>query len=184
MHRTAPATFGLDRANQLATIPMDSTPTADWPTFLRERRLEPLTRRARDAGTIDAALTTAIGRLGDRLEHLVGPPEPPARLHGDLWAGNAMTDAAGRPVLMDPAVYGGHREIDLAMMRLFGGFTPAVFAAYDEAFPLAPGADERVALNQLIPLLVHVILFGVSYVARLRAAVERYVPVPRLSSGG
>ncbi len=97
---------------------------------------------------------------------LVGPPEPPARLHGDLWSGNLLVTAEGEPCLIDPAAYGGHREMDLAMMRLFGGFSRRVFAAYDEAYPLSPGHIERVALYQLYPLLVHVNLFGGGYVAQ------------------
>lgn len=83
-----------------------------------------------------------------------------------------MRDDTGGPVVIDPAVYGGHREVDLAMMRLFGGFGPRVFAAYDEAFALADGWRERVALNQVLPLLVHVILFGGGYVAQLHSAVS------------
>ena len=177
MHRAGAPSFGLDRPNQLATIDQDNTPAATWAEFLRERRILPLTRRAVDQGGLSATLASALERLAEGLEDLVGPQEPPARLHGDLWAGNAMTDVDGRPVVIDPAVYGGHREIDLAMMRLFGGFSTSVFEAYDETYPLAPGHEERVALNQILPLLVHVILFGAGYVSRLRSAVARYVPV-------
>ncbi len=85
----------------------------------------PWTRADLPASTLDR-----VERLSARLPELCGPPEPPARLHGDLWSGNAIIDAAGGPAVIDPAVYGGHREIDLAMMRLFGGFSPRVFAAY------------------------------------------------------
>jgi fructosamine-3-kinase len=104
--------------------------------------------------------------LFEQLEDLVGPPEPPARLHGDLWGGNLLTDETGGPCLIDPAVYGGHREIDLAMMKLFGGFGARVFAAYDEAFPLSPDAAARVPLYQLYPLLVHVNLSGAATSSR------------------
>ena len=108
------------------------------------------------------------------LDELCGPPEHPARLHGDLWGGNAMTAADGAPVLVDPAAYGGHREVDLAMMRLFGGFSERVFAAYAEAHPLADGHEERVALYQLYPLLVHVLLFGGAYVRSAQRALRAY----------
>ncbi len=96
-------------------------------------------------------------------DELCGPPEPPALLHGDLWAGNRMIDRDGANWLIDPATYWGHREVDLAMMRLFGGFGGAAFDAYAEAHPLAAGWPERVEWYQLVPLLVHAILFGGSY---------------------
>jgi fructosamine-3-kinase len=112
-------------------------------------------------------------RLFAALPDLAGPDEPPARLHGDLWGGNLLVDDAGAPCLIDPAVYGGHREIDLAMMRLFGGFGPRVFAAYDEAWPLAPGHEERVGLYQLYPLMVHVNLFGGGYVGSVESSLDR-----------
>src|SRR5690606_15126867 len=102
-------------------------------------------------------------RVMERLEALTGPPEPPARLHGDLWGGNVMVGPDGSAWLIDPAAYGGHREVDLAMMRLFGGFGPRVFEAYAEVHPLSAGHEERVPLYQLYPLLVHVNLFGGSY---------------------
>ena len=100
-------------------------------------------------------------------------PEPPARLHGDLWSGNVVA-VAGAPTLIDPAVYGGHREVDLAMLALFGGLAPACVDAYAEVAPLAPGWRDRVALWQLYPLAVHALLFGGGYggqVARILAAL-------------
>jgi len=96
-------------------------------------------------------------------------------LHGDLWGGNLHADDGGRPCLIDPAVYGGHREVDLAMMRLFGGFSERVFAAYEEAWPLAPGAEARVPVYQLYPLLVHVNLFGGAYVGSVKRALSECV---------
>ncbi|HWO13400.1 MAG TPA: fructosamine kinase family protein, partial [Polyangiaceae bacterium] len=144
-------------------------------SFYRERRLAPLLRLARARGSADVALERAFERLFARLDELAGPPEPPARLHGDLWGGNLHTSTDGHPMLIDPAVYGGHREIDLAMMRLFGGFGERVFAAYGESSPLAPGAAERVALYQVYPLLVHLCSFGRGYLAQVRRAVERYL---------
>ena len=112
-------------------------------------------------------MRAGIERVCARLPELCGPPEPPARLHGDLWGGNAIANERGEPVLIDPAVYGGHREIDLAMMRLFGGFGARCFAAYDEAYPLAPGHEERVGAVPALPA------------ARARESVRR-----RLRSAG
>jgi fructosamine-3-kinase len=174
LHRAGAPSFGLDHDNFIATIPQPNAPEPTWPAFYWTRRLEPLARRCADAGLLDAGIVGGLERLAVRLADVAGPAEPPARLHGDLWGGNAVVDAAGAPVLIDPAVYGGHREVDLAMMRLFGGFSERVFSAYDEAYPLAAGHEERVALWQLWPLLVHVALFGSGYVGRLERALRRY----------
>ena len=113
-------------------------------------------------------------QLLGQLPQIVGPDEPPARLHGDLWGGNWICAENGDPVLIDPAVYGGHRDIDLAMMRLFGGFGDRVFAAYRESYPLAEGSEERVPLYQLYPLLVHLNLFGTGYAGQVERAMRVY----------
>lgn len=175
LHRAGARAFGLERDNFIGSLPQDNQAAASWAAFYGERRLGPLLERARRRGVADAELGRLGERLLARLDELVGPPEPPARLHGDLWAGNLHTSAAGEPMLIDPAVYGGHREIDLAMMRLFGGFAERVFAAYEESFPLAAGAADRVPLYQLYPLLVHVCLFGAGYLGQTRRALARYV---------
>jgi len=109
------------------------------------------------------------------MAELAGPDEPPARLHGDLWSGNVHAGADGRAWLVDPVAYGGHREVDLAMLRLFGGPSRRVLDAYDEAAPLADGHEERVALWQLFPLMVHAVLFGGGYGGSAEAAARRYV---------
>ena len=108
-------------------------------------------------------IKTGFARLFAKIEDRVGDPEPPSRLHGDLWGGNLHVAPDGDPVLIDPAVYGGHREVDLAMMRLFGGFGSTVFESYTNAFPLTEGWKERVLLYQLYPLMVHLNLFGGHY---------------------
>ena len=116
----------------------------------------------------------AVESVCERMAELVGPPEPPARLHGDLWAGNVMGDEEGRPWLIDPSAFGGHREVDLAMLRLFGGPSERMFDAYREAHPLADGWRERVELYQLSPLLVHALLFGGSYRQAAEGVALRY----------
>ena len=177
LHRSGAPGFGLAYDNYIATLPQPNTAASGegWTRFYAERRLEPQLARAVDSGRANRALRSGLERLLAQLEALCGPEEPPARLHGDLWGGNAMADERGEPVLIDPAVYGGHREIDLAMMQLFGGFGPRCFAAYDEVYPRAQGHEERVALYQLYPLLVHVNLFGGSYAASVERIVRRYV---------
>ena len=164
LHQATPDGFGLEHDNYIGNLPQRNTPCATWPEFYWQRRLSPLLH------SLPAELRHRFEALAESLPDLVGPPEPPARLHGDLWGGNVH--ASGSPVLIDPAVYGGHREIDLAMMRLFGGFSPRVFAAYDEAYPLAQGHADRVPLYQLYPLLVHVGLFGASYLPAVRRALD------------
>ena len=176
LHRAGAPAFGWDRDNFIGPLPQRNDPVpAGWPEFYAERRLRPMAEQAVAAGTLDPRFLADLDRLRARLPDLAGPPEPPARLHGDLWGGNAILSAAGGPAAFDPAVYGGHREVDLAMMRLFGGFPAAAFAAYDEAFPLAAGHEDRVGLWQLYPLLVHVVLFGGGYAGQARRALARYL---------
>ena len=129
---------------------------------------------ARERGALSRAGAEMVERVCERLADLCGPPEPPARLHGDLWGGNVMADAQGQPWLIDPSSYGGHREIDLAMLRLFGAPSESLFSAYEEAAPLADGWEERVGLYQLLPLLVHALLFGGSYRASAEHTAMRY----------
>lgn len=174
LHRAGAPDVGLAEDNFVAHLHQANGPLPSWPEFYLERRLAPLVREALDRGLLPATAGGLLDRLAGRIADLCGPAEPPARLHGDLWSGNAIADRDGRPVLVDPAVYGGHREIDLAMMRLFGGFSERVFAAYDDAHPLAPDHAERVPLYQAYPLLVHVLLFGGGYSARAMRAMERY----------
>ena len=159
----------------LGPLTLPNAAQADWAQFYARCRLEPLARMAADRGALpDGALAT-LDRLTGRLAELAGPPEPPARLHGDLWSGNVLVARDGRPWLIDPAVYGGHREVDLAMLRLFGSPGPAVLAAYEEVSPLADGHADRVSLWQVMPLLAHAALFGGSYGASAVAAMRRYV---------
>lgn len=172
LHRAGTTSFGLDHDNFVGRLPQSNRPASTWAGFYRHERLEPQLKLAVDTGLAPPAVKRGFARLLGRLNELVGPAEPAARLHGDLWGGNLMCDEHGAPCLVDPAVYGGHREIDLAMMKLFGGFGPRVFDAYDEAFPLAAGHEERVALYQLYPLMVHVNLFGGPYVGRVAGVLE------------
>ena len=171
LHRAGAPSFGLDHDNFIGRLPQSNQPLPTWAEFYRERRLRPQLRLAVDGHRASPAMRHGFDSLLARLEEIVGPPEPPARVHGDLWGGNAMVDVQGLPCLIDPEVHGGHREIDLAMMRLFGGFGPRVFAAYEEAFPLPPGHEARVPLYQLYFLMVHVNLFGGSYVASVEHAL-------------
>ena len=137
-------------------------------------RVDSLAAEASRAGRLDDGAAGAITAAVERLEMLAGPDEPPARVHGDLWSGNVMAGSDGRPWLIDPAAHGAHREIDLAMLRLFGSVSARTLAAYEDVMPLAAGHEERVALWQLQPLLVHAILFGGSYGAAAGRAAAVY----------
>jgi fructosamine-3-kinase len=160
---------------RIGELELSNSPAGDWPSFYVKRRLIPLVALCLERGTLSAAGARAVEAVCGRIDELAGPPEAPARLHGDLWGGNVLAGADGRARLIDPAAYGGHREVDLAMLRLFGAPSARVFAAYEEAAPLADGHRERVELWQLFPLLVHAALFGGSYGASVERAAVRYV---------
>ena len=174
LHRSGAPCFGREDRRTTGSRRLPNEPCATWAEFQRSQRLIPLARLAHDTGALDEATVRGLSSIAERLEEFGGAPEPPARLHGDLWAGNRLVDRSGRSWLIDPAAHGGHREFDLAMMRLFGGFDERCFAAYDEVAPLAPGWRERVALHQLAPLTVHAVKFGGSYAAATRRAVDEY----------
>ena len=160
---------------RLGPLTVGSEPAASWAEVHAAQRLFPLARQARDRGALDASAARDVERVAGRVGELAGPPEPPARLHGDLWSGNVLADAEGRPHLVDPAAHGGHREVDLAMLSLFGGPGPRFRAAYEDVHPLAPGAQDRIALWQLFPLLVHAVLFGGGYGASVARAARALV---------
>jgi fructosamine-3-kinase len=159
---------------RLGPLVLPGDAAADWPAAYAEGRLRPLLRAAADRGVLPSGTAARVERVCAALPALAGPPEPPARLHGDLWSGNVLTGALGEPVLIDPAAYGGHREVDLAMLALFGSPSPRTLAAYEEVARLADGHAERVGLWQLFPLLVHAVLFGGGYGQAVDRAAQRY----------
>jgi fructosamine-3-kinase len=174
-HRAGAEGFGWPHPVRFGALELSNEPAPDWAAFHAERRLRPLARMAADRGALGARGAAAVDRVCGRLGELLGPPEPPARLHGDLWSGNVLGQGPGAaPVVVDPAAHGGHREVDLAMLRLFGDPGPRLLAAYHEVFPLAEGHEDRVALHQLTPLLVHAVLFGGGYGAAAERVAARY----------
>jgi fructosamine-3-kinase len=180
LHRAgAPAHGALppgspDRTLRIGLARVEVGDSDDWPGVYAGQLLLPLVTQARDRETLSPADAAAVESVCGRLVDLSGPAGPPARLHGDLWTGNVIADGEGRGWLIDPAAYGGHREVDLAMLRLFGSPSERIFDAYGEAYPLAEGHRERVALWQLLPLLVHAVLFGGSYGPSAGDAARRY----------
>jgi len=163
MHAAGAAHFGSLPAPGRLLVGRCEVPSpegAEWNDYYLQHRLLPLAARV--------GLLSEVERV--RVE---APAEPPARLHGDLWTGNVLADQDGRPWLIDPAAYGGHREVDLAMLDLFGGVPQRTRAAYQEVSPLADGWRERIGLWQLFPLLVHAVLFGAGYIAQSRSLALR-----------
>lgn len=174
LHRHSGDRYGWERSNWIGSLPQANDPSADWATFWRDRRLMPQLERAYAGGYFRGPERRRFDRLLDRLEEWLAPvaAEAPSLLHGDLWSGNVHVLASGEAALVDPSCYRGHREVDLAMTELFGGFGDGFRAAYEEAWPLLPGyAESRRAVYQLYYLLVHVNLFGDAYVNRTLSLV-------------
>lgn len=159
------------RFNELA-LPND--PCDDWARFYAERRIRPLVRACRDRGELTAEDADVFDRVCERMPELAGPSEPPARVHGDLWSGNVLAGGDGTPYLIDPVAHGGHRELDLALLKVFGGPGERCFQAYRETFPLAPGHERRERLWQLAMILLHVYLFGGGYRAQALTIAAEY----------
>lgn len=173
LHRHGHGTFGYEYPNYIGRLHQRNGPHAAWADFYAQERILPLAAMALERGLLgpeEARLAEDLcGRFGDLM-----PAESPSLLHGDLWKGNFICGANGRPAIFDPSVYFGHREMDLAMTRLFGGFGDGFYDAYEAAFPLQPGWRERSDLFQLYPLLVHLLLFGGHYRAEVGAVLQRY----------
>lgn len=175
LHRTTGERFGTldgDPRSFVGSVPVDLSPADSWAQSYLLGRVLPLTRRCVETARLDRAALALLDRVLERADEVCGPPEPPSLVHGDLWSGNSMVDHTGRHWLIDPSVSWSHRELDLAMMRLFGGFGPQVYAAYEEVWPLAPGWQRRQRVHQLLPLLVHVILFGTYFADEVMTALR------------
>jgi fructosamine-3-kinase len=171
MHRATSGRYGWSRANFIGPLPQSNDAADDWPSFWRTQRLEPQVRLARDQ--LGSATVARFARLLGELEPRLGPAaeDGPSLLHGDLWNGNVHFTAEGG-ALIDPSSYYGHREVDLAMAALFGGFPASFLAAYSTEWPLSAGAESRRPVYQLYYLLVHVNLFGSGYVRQTRDVLE------------
>ncbi len=172
LHGNTSARFGFAHDNFIGRLPQANTRHDTWAAFYAEERLWPQMLLARELGYFDAGAERQLDRLCRNLAWRC-PEEQPALIHGDLWSGNFLCDPEGQPVLIDPAACFAHREMDLAMSRLFGGFDPVFYAAYEAAWPLEPGFEQRLEIYQLYYLLVHVNLFGGGYVGQVLEILKR-----------
>lgn len=172
LHRSGAPSFGRQDRMTTGSRRLPNEPCMTWAEFYAKNRLLPLARLAADAGALRETTIAGMVELADRLDQFGAVDEGPSRLHGDLWAGNRLVDGRGNNWLIDPAAHGGHREFDLAMMRLFSGFGENCFDAYEAEYPLADGWQARVSLHQLAPLAVHAIKFGGAYVAATERALD------------
>lgn len=173
LHKHSNDFFGLDHDNYIGSLRQFNVICESWPDFFSTQRIEPQLQIARDKGRADRELVHHCEVLFHRFDALF-PKEKPALLHGDLWSGNFMTGSRGEAVLIDPAVYFGHREMDLSMTLLFGGFDQDFYSGYHQCFPLENGWRQRAEIYNLYPLLVHLNLFGGGYLHQIRATINRF----------
>ncbi|GAB4477945.1 MAG: fructosamine kinase family protein [Anaerolineae bacterium] len=176
LHRQTAPRYGLDHDNYIGRLPQPNRESTSWVAFYRDQRLGAQRDLAARAGLLPERRARRLERLMARLDEWIDERLcRPSPLHGDLWGGNWLVDADGSPVLIDPAVYYGDREADLAMTALFGGFPAAFYDAYEEVYPLAPGHQQRQDLYKLYYLLCHLNLFGEGYGGSVDSILQRYV---------
>lgn len=173
LHRHSSDTFGLNHDNYIGSLKQYNGPSERWTDFFREQRLLVQMEMAAKRGLLPSNVKQAFERLFIRLDDLF-PDEPPSLIHGDLWSGNYMVDEKGMACIIDPAVYFGFREMDIGMSRLFGVFGSEFYEAYDEAWPMEPGWQERIEICNLYPLMVHVNLFGSGYLGSVESILSKF----------
>lgn len=172
LHRTKSKLPGLDHDNYIGSLRQSNCQRTSWTDFFIHERITAQLRVAQDAGLTDRPLVAQFEKLFTRLPSLI-PDDNNVLLHGDLWHGNLIVNSRGGPCLIDPAVYYGNREADLAMTQLFGGFDPAFLDEYHRTHALEPGFRERFDIYNLYPLLVHLNLFGSGYLGQIRSILKK-----------
>lgn len=173
MHKQPREAFGFTEDNYLGTYLQKNTLTATWASFYAQYRILPMIKHLMDQGKIGGNIAHAADNFCSRLDDIF-PAEPPSLLHGDLWGGNYIITATGESVLIDPAVYCGHREMDIGMSRLFGGFNEQFYYSYNEEYPLEKDWEKRVPYTQLYPLLFHAYAFGGSYTEKVKLILKGF----------
>ena len=163
MHKQPHSYFGLNEHNYIGSLKQNNTSHNEWHSFYADCRVMPLVKILFDAGRFSSKDIDNANSFSKNLKEIF-PAESPSLLHGDLWGGNFLITSPGSAAIIDPAVYFGHREMDIGMTKLFGGFDSRFYAAYDETHPMEKGWENRLPATQLYPLLVHAVLFGGQYV--------------------
>ncbi|MEO6168201.1 MAG: fructosamine kinase family protein [Chitinophagales bacterium] len=173
LHQHTQPLFGLDHDNFIGSLPQNNSFMDSWNSFFILCRIEPQLKKAIDGKKLPKEIHTNFEKLFSKL-HDFFPVEKPAFLHGDLWSGNFLTTVDGKVRLIDPAVYYGHREMDLSMAKLFGGFDRSFYSCYQDYFPMEKGYEQRMTVQQLYPLLVHLNLFGAHYATEVATIIKRF----------
>ncbi|NME72595.1 fructosamine kinase family protein [Flammeovirga aprica] len=172
LHKNSNDSFGGVNDNYIGKLPQSNQNKSNWLDFFIEERLLPQVNLGVKSGVIPQKYIESTNALRSLLKDYF-PEEKPALLHGDLWSGNTMYDSQGQPCIVDPAVYYGHREAELAFTTLFGGFDKLFFEVYNEVFPWEKGIEERLEVYNIYPLLVHTNLFGGGYLEQVNAIYKR-----------
>lgn len=173
LHQHHEEQYGLDHHNYIGRLPQSNTWHKNWEDFFIQERMKPQLKLATDSGKLGSDTIAHFEAMFKKLADIF-PDEPPSLLHGDLWGGNYFFDSNGKATIFDPAVYYGHREIELAFTHLFGGFPSNFYNAYKESYPLAAGFPQRKDIYNLYPLLVHTNLFGGSYARQVEGIVRQF----------
>jgi len=173
LHQVSSEYFGLEEDNYMGALPQSNKPSISWIDFLTHQRFIPQVALALQNNLLEFSHARQFEKLYEKLQHIF-PAEPTSLLHGDLWSGNFLADETGNPVLIDPAVYFGHRSMDLAMTALFGGFDKGFYEAYYYHFPFPHNYSEQWEICNLYPLLIHLNLFGKSYQSSILQTIRKY----------
>ncbi|WKK65970.1 fructosamine kinase family protein [Lutimonas zeaxanthinifaciens] len=173
LHKQTSDYFGLNEHNFIGSLIQRNDPCESWEDFFIRMRLKPQIKMAFDNGLLERSDLKLFEGFFRKFSILV-PEVEPSLLHGDLWSGNLMCAKGQVPVFIDPAVYYGHYEMDLAMTQMFGGFDSSFFAVYKENFKLIQGWEERIQIHNLYPNLVHLNLFGSSYLNGIQRVLKKY----------
>jgi len=173
LHKTSSQMFGLKYDNYIGSLNQINTPKTSWETYFIENRISPLVKQAFDKNLLTnhhlKNFENLFGCLGEIL-----PKEKPSLVHGDLWSGNLLRGKNQTPVFIDPAIYFGNREVDIAMTQMFGSFDNSFISFYNEIFPLENNWEDRIQIHNLYPNLVHLILFGITYLGRIERVINKF----------